>query len=116
MEGIMTASWAITPEKVELAIKRIVEISQPRKLILFGSYVKKTTDLNSDLDIIVVTRDEVKNARKESVRIRRALKGISMPMDILVISESRLKELADAPGMIYREALREGKVVYDCQS
>jgi hypothetical protein len=39
-----------------------------------------------------------------------------MPMDILVISESRLKELADAPGIIYREALREGKVVYDCQS
>ena len=34
-------------------------------------------------------------------------------LDILVVSEKRLKELADQPGLIYREALRRGKVVYD---
>jgi hypothetical protein len=36
-------------------------------------------------------------------------------MDILVVAESRLSELADTPGLIYREALREGKIVYDRQ-
>jgi hypothetical protein len=55
----------------------------------------------------------VDNPRQESVRIRRALRGIGMPMDILVVADRRLRELADAPGLIYREALREGKVVYD---
>jgi hypothetical protein len=34
-------------------------------------------------------------------------------MDILVVADRRLRELAAAPGLIYREALREGKVVYD---
>jgi hypothetical protein len=36
-----------------------------------------------------------------------------MPMDILVISEERLKDLADQPGLVYREVLRTGKVVYE---
>jgi hypothetical protein len=39
-----------------------------------------------------------------------------MPMDILVISEDRLRELADQPGLIYREALRHGKVVSESPS
>ena len=60
-----------------------------------------------------MTRAEVESPRKESVRIRQALRGLSMPMDILVISEGRLKELGDRPGLIYREALRSGKVVYE---
>jgi len=34
-------------------------------------------------------------------------------MDILVISEKRLKELGEQPGLVYREALRAGKVVYE---
>jgi predicted nucleotidyltransferase len=49
----MSSLWEITPEKVQNAIKRIVEVSRPRKLILFGSYVSGNMHLNSDLDILV---------------------------------------------------------------
>ncbi len=105
--------WAITPEKVQTAIKRIIEVSRPRKLILFGSYVRGNMNLNSDLDILVVTGDDIENPRKESVRIRRALKGIVMSMDILVVPESKLEELTNVPGLIYREAMRDGEVVYE---
>ncbi len=106
--------WAITPEKVRTAIQRIIEVSRPRKLILFGSYVRGNMNLNSDLDILVVTDDDIENPRKESVRIRRALKGIVMSMDILVVPESKLQELVNVPGLIYREAMRDGEVVYEC--
>ncbi|WP_305042808.1 nucleotidyltransferase domain-containing protein, partial [Geoalkalibacter sp.] len=83
------------------------------RIILFGSYVRGQMHRDSDLDILVIADDPVDNPRQESVRIRRALRGIGMPMDILVVADRRLRELADAPGLIYREALREGKVVYD---
>jgi len=106
--------WAITPEKVQTAIKRIIEVTRPRKLILFGSYVRGNMNLNSDLDILVVTGDDIENPRKESVRFRRALKGIVMSMDILVVPESKLEELTNMPGLIYREAMRDGEVVYEC--
>lgn len=103
----------ITPQKVEAVIKKIVEISNPLKVILFGSYVRQSTHLNSDLDVIVVTKEDIQHPRKESVRIRRALKGVSMPMDILVVSGSKFAEMAEIPGLIYMEAVKNGKVVYE---
>lgn len=107
--------WEVTSEKVETAIRKIIEISQPLKLILFGSYVRGDTDINSDLDILVVARDGIESPRKESIRIRRALRGISMAMDILVVQQSKWEELKDVPGLIYREALMNGRVVYESQ-
>ena len=106
----MSVVWEVTPQKVQMAIQKIIEISKPRKLILFGSFVHGDMHMSSDLDILVVTGDDIKNTRRES---RRALKGIIMSMDILVIQESRLKELANTPGLIYKEAILKGKVVYE---
>lgn len=113
VKDLVEVPWQVTSEKVEEVVDRIVRLCNPRRLILFGSYVKGTMHRDSDLDVLIVTEREVGNPRRESVKIRRALKGIMMPMDILVIGESRLRELAEIPGLIYREAVRCGKVVYE---
>jgi predicted nucleotidyltransferase len=114
MTGAISAkSWKVTPEKVETAVRKIIEVARPAKLIIFGSYVRNQRDINSDVDFLVITDKEIENTRKESVRIRRALRGIGMPMDILVIPEKKWMELKDEPGLIYREALKSGKVVYE---
>ena len=105
--------WAVTPDKVERAVQKIIEIGSPRKIILFGSYVKGISTPNSDLDVLVITGDDVSNPRKESVRIRRALRGISMPMDIIVVPEAKWMQLKDLSGMVYREAFHTGRVVYE---
>lgn len=109
----MKPSWSVTHEKVQAAVKKIVEVSDPRRIILFGSYVKGTAHTNSDLDVLVVTRDDIGNTRKESVRIRRALKGIGMSMDILVATEGTLGALSETPGLIYREAIQNGTIAYE---
>ncbi|MGC8761965.1 MAG: nucleotidyltransferase domain-containing protein [Bryobacteraceae bacterium] len=106
-------SWAVTPEKVEAAIRQLVELASPRKIILFGSYVRGETNINSDVDILVIVPDTVDNPRRESVRLHRALRDILMPMDILVVPESQWEGFKDTPGLIYREAQRTGKVVYE---
>ena len=113
METPQLPAWAVTPEKVEMAVRKIVEIGKPRKIILFGSFVKGRTTTNSDLDVLIIAGDDITDPRKESVRIRRALRGISMPMDIIVIPETQWMQLKDRPGMIYQEASREGKIVYE---
>jgi predicted nucleotidyltransferase len=105
--------WEITEEKVQSAVRRIVEVSNPVSVVLFGSYTREQVGPNSDVDILVVVEDCVENCRQESVRIRKALKGISMPMDIIVVRRRDLKKFSDAPGMIYASALKEGKVVYE---
>lgn len=105
--------WEVTSEKVEAVIEKIVEVCRPMKIILFGSYVRGETDANSDLDILVVAQGEVENPRRESVRIRRVLRDIFMPMDILVVSRSNWEALKDVPGLVYREASMNGKVAYE---
>jgi predicted nucleotidyltransferase len=109
----MSLAWAVTPQKIEEAVRKIVDFEQPKRIILFGSAARGTTHPHGDVDILVITGREVASPRQESVRIRRVLRGVGMPMDILVISEKRLREVADQPGLVYREALRSGKVVYD---
>jgi predicted nucleotidyltransferase len=108
-----TPAWAITPEKVDLAVKRLIEAGRPHKIILFGSYVRGETHRDSDLDVLVVADDTIPSTRKEGTRLRRALRGIRMCMDILVVRERDFHRLKDQIGLIYREALRHGRVVYE---
>ena len=109
-------SWLVTPEKVNAVIRRLIEIAHPKKIILFGSYARGDITEDSDLDVLIVAGDEVKNTRKESVRLRSAIKEIEMPMDILVVRESTFQKLGDTPGLIYEEARRTGRLVYECES
>jgi uncharacterized protein len=109
----MEPSWLVTSQKVQFVIEKIIEISKPRKIILFGSYVQNAVTNESDLDVLVVTGDEIENPRKESIRIRRELKEIDMSLDILVISESMLEVLKDTPEMIYRDIIKKGEIVYE---
>ncbi len=113
MSDPVNAPWAITPEKVEQAVRRLVEAGRPRKIILFGSYARGETHRDSDLDVLVVADDAVRDARRESGRLRRALRGIGMCMDILVVRNADFNRLKDKIGLIYREAARQGKVVYE---
>ena len=57
--------------------------------------------------------ENVNNCRRESVRIRKALRDISMPMDILVIRAQELRELVDVPGLIYSTIMKEGRIIYE---
>lgn len=104
--------WLVTSEKIDAAVHRIVEIAHPARVILFGSAARGDLHRDSDADFLVVV-DRPGNTRQESVRIRRALSDINMAMDIIVVEAARLQELADRPGLIYGEAVRGGRVVYD---
>jgi predicted nucleotidyltransferase len=110
----MTAHpWQITEKKVQAAVQRIVELSRPLSVILFGSYVRGEVGPHSDLDVLVVAEDSLESCRAESVRIRKGLKGILMPMDIIVVRSRDLKKFANVPGLVYSRILAEGKIVYE---
>jgi predicted nucleotidyltransferase len=111
--AVKPALWTITPEKVDQAVQRLVEAGRPRKVILFGSYVRGKTHRDSDLDVLVVAEDAVTSSRKESVRLRRALRGIRMCVDVLVVRERDFNRLKNKIGLIYREAIQHGRVVYE---
>ena len=113
MSTLAEVPWAVTPEKVEAVVQRLIAVARPRKIILFGSYVRGQVHRDSDLDVLVVTDDRVENPRAESVRLRDAVDDIDMPMDILVVPESQFHALRNTPGLIYREACEQGKLAYE---
>lgn len=108
--------WSVTEEKAAAAVKRIVEVAAPRKIVLFGSFVDGRPHPDSDLDVLVIVGDGIQSPRKESVRIRRELRGIMMPIDVLVAREGDLSSLAEQKGLIFKEILDHGQVVYEAQS
>ncbi|WP_442900209.1 nucleotidyltransferase domain-containing protein, partial [Geoalkalibacter sp.] len=55
----MGVPWEVTPQKVQAAVDRIVETARPRRIILFGSYVRGQMHRDSDLDILVIADDPV---------------------------------------------------------
>ena len=115
MSALPEPPWLVKPEKVEAVVRRLIEVARPKKIILFGSYALGKLTRHSDLDVLVVTRDDVGSPRGESVRLRNAVADIPMPMDILVVPESRFRALRDKVGLIYREAALRGKVVYEAE-
>ena len=80
---------------------------------MFGSHTRGDATRDSDLDLLVVTDDKVASPHRGSVRLRNAVSDINMPKDILVVPYSRFEVLRQKIGLIYREADRHGKVVYE---
>jgi predicted nucleotidyltransferase len=92
--------------------RRILGVSSPQKIILFGSYARGSYGPDSDLDLMVVM-DQVKSPRSESVRLRRALRGLLAPVDIIVTTAEQLERHKNTLGLIYQTVLTEGKVIYE---
>jgi len=91
-------------------IRRIVAVSNPQRIILFGSQARGDATPDSDFDLLVV-KDEVESPRAESARIYRALAGLSIPVDIVVTRSDYVMAHRDIVGTVVRPALREGKVL-----
>ena len=99
-------------EKLPEITRRILGVSSPQKIILFGSYARGDFGPDSDLDLMVVM-DQVDSPRSESVRLRRALRGLLAPVDIIVATSEQLERHKNTIGLIYRVVLTEGKVIYE---
>ena len=93
-------------------VRRILCVSQPRRIILFGSAATGRLTPDSDIDLLVL-EDAPQDPRQESVRLRESLRDIEYPFDILVMSTDRFEETKDLVGGIAFPAHRYGKVLYE---
>ena len=92
--------------------RRILSASDPEKIILFGSFARGEARSDSDLDLLVILRG-VKSPRSESNRLRRLLRGLLVPVDIIVASPEQIQRHRNTIGLIYQFSPGEGKVVYE---
>jgi predicted nucleotidyltransferase len=112
MNTMAQPAWQVTPEKLQEAVRRLVAVARPLKIILFGSRARGEAQLDSDLDLMVVLA-KVQDRVAEMVRLNRALRGLVLPVELVVVSQAMFDEWAGYPGSVYAEARREGQVLYE---
>jgi len=104
--------WAVTPQKLSEAVRRLVEAAHPRKIILFGSHARGNASQESDVDLLIVL-PEVKDRLAEITRLTRLLRGLVLPAELLVVSLETFNGWSEVPGTVYYQARREGQTLYD---
>jgi uncharacterized protein len=107
-DALAAAAWI--PEMVD----RIVDQFDPAKIILFGSHARGDAHCWSDIDFLVVFA-AVQDKRGMTISLRKLLRDLPVPKDIVVTDDEEIAQRKDKVGSVLRPALREGKVMYERQ-
>lgn len=96
-------------------VRAIINEVQAEKVILFGSRARGDNRPESDLDLLIIQKDEFtkeRNRWNETIKIRKALKNYKIPKDILLFSEEEVDYWKDSLNHIIPTCMKEGKVLY----
>jgi len=90
-------------------LPRLID-AETEQVILFGSTARGSVGSTSDLDLLVVRRDERRPAARVDALYRRLRPRLAL--DLLVYTPEEL-EAAKRTSSFLRSALRDGEVLYD---
>ena len=102
----------IDDSTIQKIVEQILEASRPDRVILFGSAVTGGVTSDSDIDLLVI-EEQVVNTREEGLRLRAALAGLHLPVDLIVMTRERFMETRDVIGGIAYPAHKYGRVIYE---
>ncbi|HEV2969882.1 MAG TPA: nucleotidyltransferase domain-containing protein [Pirellulales bacterium] len=92
-------------------VRRVVDVAQPEKIILFGSAARGSMGPNSDVDLLVIKRGRFDRGQLVE-RIYLGMHGAAEAVDVIVVTPEEVERYRDEFCLVIYPALREGKVVY----
>ena len=95
-------------------IRRIVEVAQSEKIILFGSAARGDMNRHSDVDLLIIK--ECANPLELMGQIYQNLHRVGAAVDAIVVTPQSVERYKDTHALVIKPALREGKVVYEAAS
>jgi predicted nucleotidyltransferase len=110
--GIAQTSISIDNALIEEIVRRVLSVSHPDRIILFGSAATGKMTRDSDIDLLVVEAEPIDRG-EEYVRIRQALGGMGYPFDIILISTQWFEASKTVIGGIAYPAHKHGRVIYE---
>jgi len=99
-------------DSLEKAIETIVKVAEPDKIILFGSNVRGDGKPGSDYDLLVLKKG-MKKQRSLTQKIYLSFKDVGAPIDVIVADLDKYEHLKMDPYLIYSEAHKNGRTVYE---
>lgn len=101
----------VSESDLQAVVDRLRAAAPDATLVLFGSHARGEAREDSDLDILVI-ETEARGRRAEMVRLTRALRGLGVPVDIVVVSAADYAEWSGEPGTVMHEAAVGGRVLH----
>lgn len=92
-------------------VRRVLAVSTPEKIILFGSAATGQMTKDSDIDLLIV-EPTARNSREESVVITDAIGDVNFAVDVKVISAERFEATKNIIGGIAYPAHKYGRLLY----
>jgi predicted nucleotidyltransferase len=97
----------MTNETLFAEVKRRLAVLDPVKIIVFGSRARGDDDPESDLDLIVVLKQNGSPGER-GVLVRRLLRDLDVAKDVLVYTPEEYLHFRAYPSSVIRVAEREG--------
>ena len=101
----------VKQEMLDEIVRRIVEVAQPERIVLFGSAARGEMGPNSDLDLLVIKRGEFDRSRLVG-DIYLNLHGAGQAVDVILVTPDQVERYRNTHCLVIAPALREGKEIY----
>ena len=92
-------------------VKRIVDVADPERIILFGSAARGDSGRNSDVDLLIIKDGE--DALTLMSRTYGVMQGVGVAVDALVVSPEDVERFKNSHSLIIKPALQDGVVIYE---
>lgn len=107
----MVEQRKLEEETLQEIVRRIVEIAQPERIILFGSAARGEMGPHSDVDLLIIKGGEFDPSRLTG-DIYVNLHGIGQAVDVILVTPAQVERYGNVHCLIIAPALSEGKEVY----
>jgi predicted nucleotidyltransferase len=97
---------------IDEIFKRILEVIQLDKIIMFGSAAAGTMTPDSDIDLLILEKSP-NTPRVDSCLARNNLLGLDYPFDIIIMATERFEGTKDIIGGLAYPANKYGRVIYE---
>jgi predicted nucleotidyltransferase len=108
---IMERKAVLSQETLEEITRRVVQVAQPERIILFGSAARGEMSPHSDVDLLVVKSGEYDPSRLVG-DIYVNLHGVGQAVDVILVTPKQVERYRHTHCLVIAPALREGKEIY----
>ncbi|MFN0070230.1 MAG: nucleotidyltransferase domain-containing protein [Chloroflexota bacterium] len=106
------SSEANKDPRLDEAVRRLVCELKPSSIFLYGSRARGDWNQHSDYDIMVLVDYPVDHPYRLTQRAYRALRGLRLPVEVIVMNRDRFEWLSTAAASLAATVKREGNLLY----